>query len=117
VEEILGEYQSGFRQGRSTTDQIFSLRIILEKAYEYNADIHQLYVDYKQAHDSVDRAQLIEIMKEFGVPDKLVRLVKMTLKSTNNKVKVQGKMSPSFQTAAGFRHRDSLSTLLFNLSM
>jgi sorting nexin-29 len=49
VEEILGGYQSGFRRGRSTTEQIFSLRIILKKAYEYNVDIHQLYVNYKQA--------------------------------------------------------------------
>jgi hypothetical protein len=56
-------------------------------------------------------------MKEFGVPDKLVSLVKMTLESTNNKVKVQGKMSPSFQIAAGLRQGDPLSTLLFNLSM
>jgi sorting nexin-29 len=64
VEEMLGEYQSGFRRGRSTTDNIFSLRIILEKAYEYNVDIHQLYVDYKQAYDSINRAQLIEIMKK-----------------------------------------------------
>jgi sorting nexin-29 len=117
VEEIFGEYQSGFRQGQSTIDQICSSRIIIQKVYEYNVDIHQPYVDYKQAYDSINKAQLIEIMKDFGVPDKLVRLVKMTLESTNNKVKVQGKMSPSFQTAAGFRHGDSLSTLLFNLSM
>jgi hypothetical protein len=41
----------------------------------------------------------------------------MTLESTNNKVKVQGKMSPSFQTVAGLRQGDSLATLLFNLSM
>jgi hypothetical protein len=80
-------------------------------------DIHQLYVDYEQAYDSINRAQLIEIMKEFGVPDKLVRLVKMALESTNNKLKVQGKMSPSFQTVAGLRQGDSISTLLFNLSM
>jgi hypothetical protein len=116
VEEILGEYQSGFQRGRSTTDQIFSLRI-LEKAYEYNVDIHQLYVDYKQAYDSINRAQLIEKIKEFGMPGRLVRLVKMTLESTNNKVKIQGKMSQSFQTVAGLRQGDSLSTLLFNLSM
>jgi hypothetical protein len=56
-------------------------------------------------------------VKEFGVPDKLVRLVKMSLESTNNKVKVHGKMSPSFQTVARLRQGDSLSTLLFNPSV
>ena len=47
VEDILGDYQGGFRKGRSTTDQIFSLRMILEKTYEHKVDIHQLYIDYK----------------------------------------------------------------------
>jgi hypothetical protein len=55
-------------------------------------------------------------MKEFGIPMKLVRLVKMTLANTNSKVKIQGKLSPSFETMIGLG-RDSLSTLLFNLCM
>ena len=56
-------------------------------------------------------------MKEFGIPIKLVTMAKMTLMSTNNKVKIQGKLSPSFETAVGLRQGDSLSTLLFNLCM
>jgi hypothetical protein len=83
------------------TDQIFSLRMILEKSYEYNVDIHQLYIDSKQAYGSINRDQLIEIIKEFGRPSKLVRLVKMTVEKTNKKVQIQGKMSPSFETAVG----------------
>jgi hypothetical protein len=90
--------------------------MILEKACEYKADIHQLYTDYKQAYDTINRAELVEIMKEFGIPMKLVRLVKMTLANTNRKVKIQGKLSPSFETT-GLRKEDSLSTLLFNLCM
>jgi hypothetical protein len=56
-------------------------------------------------------------MKEFGIPMKLVRLVKMTLANTNSKVKSQGKLSPSFETTIGLRQGDLLSTLLFNLCM
>jgi hypothetical protein len=41
VEEMLGDYQCSFRKGRSTTDQIFCLRMILEVACEYKVDIHQ----------------------------------------------------------------------------
>jgi hypothetical protein len=50
--------------------------MILEKASEYNVDTHQLYIDYKEAYDSINRAELVEIMKEFGIPMKLVRLAK-----------------------------------------
>ena len=60
----------------------------MEKACEYKVDIHQLYIDYKQAYDSINRAELVEIMKEFGIPLKLVRLVGMILTNTNSKVKI-----------------------------
>jgi hypothetical protein len=77
--------------------------MMLEKACEYNVDMHQLYIDYKQAYDSINRAQLVEIMKELGITKKLVRLVKMTLENTHNKVKIQGKLSPNFETAVELR--------------
>ena len=54
-------------------------------------------------------------MKEFRIPMKLVRLVRMTLTNTNSKVKIQGKLSPSFEIMIGLRQGDPLSTLLFNL--
>jgi hypothetical protein len=63
VEEIMGDYQCGFHRGQSTTDQIFCLRMILEKSYEYNVGIHQLYIDYKQTYDSINRDQLTEITR------------------------------------------------------
>jgi len=116
VEEILGDYQYSFRKGRSTTDQIFCLRMNLERACENKVDIHQLYIDYKQAYDTINRAELVEIMKEFGIPMKLVRLVKMTLANTNSKVKIQRELSLGFETI-GLRQGDSLSILLFNLCM
>ena len=91
--------------------------MILKKACEYKVDIHQFYIDFKQAYVTINRAELMEIMKEFGIPMKLVRLVKMTLANTNSKVKIQGKLSLSFETAIGLRQGDSLSTILFNLCM
>jgi len=91
--------------------------MILERTCEYKVDIHQLYIDYKQAYDTINRAELVEIMKDFGIPMKLVRLVKMTLANKNSKVKIQGKLSPSFETMIGLRQGDSLCTLLFNLCM
>jgi hypothetical protein len=91
--------------------------MILQKACEYNVDIHQLHIDYEQAYNSINRAHLVEVMKEFGIPKKLVRFFKMTLENTRNKVKIQGKLSPNFEMVVGLRQGDSLSTLLFNLCM
>jgi hypothetical protein len=49
--------------------------MILEKYYKQNVDIHPLYTDYKQAYNNINRDQFTEIMKQFGIPSKLVRLV------------------------------------------
>jgi hypothetical protein len=80
---------------------------------EINKDFCLVF--YKQACDSINRDQLIEIIIEFGIPSKLVSLVKMTLEKTNNKVEIPGKKSPSFETEIGLRQGDALSTLLFDL--
>ena len=46
---------------------------------EYNEAVHQLLIDFKKAYDSVRREVLFNILIEFGVPKKLLRLVKMCL--------------------------------------
>jgi hypothetical protein len=66
----------------STTDQIFCIRQILEKKWEYNEAVHQVFIDLKKVYDSVKREVLCNILVEFGVPMKLVRLTKMSLNET-----------------------------------
>jgi hypothetical protein len=47
---------------------------------------HQLFIDFKKAYDSVKREVLYNIVLEFGIPEKLVRLIKMCLNETYSKV-------------------------------
>jgi hypothetical protein len=65
------EQECGFRKGRSTTDQIFCLRMILERACEYKLDVHvcQLYIDYKQSYDTINRTKLVEIMRVWNTSE------------------------------------------------
>jgi hypothetical protein len=49
AEEILGDHQCGFWKGRSTADNLFMLRCILEKSYELNLNLHLLFIDFKQS--------------------------------------------------------------------
>jgi hypothetical protein len=74
---VYGGHQCGFRHNRSTTDQIFCIRQILEKKWEYNGAVRQLFIDFSKAYDSVRREVLYKILIEFGIPRKLVRLIKM----------------------------------------
>ena len=54
IETELGDYQSGCRPNRSTIDNIFMIRQIIKKCYEYNIDIHNLFIDYTHAFDSIN---------------------------------------------------------------
>jgi hypothetical protein len=64
------------------TDQILYIRQILEKKWEYNGAVHQLFIDFKTAYYSVRREALYNILIEFGIPRELVGLIKMCLNET-----------------------------------
>jgi hypothetical protein len=77
ADEIIGDHQCGFQLNRSMTDQIFYIRQMLQKKWEYNGTVHQLFIDFKKAYDSVRMEALYNILIEFGIPRKLVRLIRM----------------------------------------
>jgi hypothetical protein len=56
--EVIGDHQRGFRRNRSTTDHLFCISQILEEKWEYNESVHQLFIDFKKAYDSVKREVL-----------------------------------------------------------
>ena len=56
AEEIIGDHQCGFRRNRS--DLEFCVRKIHKKKWEYNEAVHQLFIDLKNAYDSVWREVL-----------------------------------------------------------
>jgi hypothetical protein len=70
----------------SSTDHIFCIHQILEEKWEYSETVHQLFIDFKKAYDSVRREVLYNILIEFQVLMKLVRLIKMCLNETYSKV-------------------------------
>jgi len=117
AEEVIGDHQCGFRRNRSTIDHIFCIRQILEKKWEYNEAVHQLFIDFKKAYDSVRREVLYNILIEFGVPKKLVRLIKMCLTETYSKVRVGKNLSDMFPIKNGLKQGDTLSPLLFNFAL
>jgi hypothetical protein len=64
--------------------QIIYSAFVKREKLEYNEAVHQLFIYIKKASDSVRGEVLYNIITEFGVPMKLVRLVKMYLNETYN---------------------------------
>ena len=111
TEEILSEAQAGFRRDRSTIDQIFTLRQIAEKYEEFGKDLYVCYVDFRKAFDSVWRKGLWKVMRHFGYPEKVVRILENAYKDTFSAVRVDGELSDWFNTVVGVLQGCVLSPL------
>jgi hypothetical protein len=109
-------YQAGFHSGKSTTDQLFALRQILDKCNEFKITTHHLFVDFKAvATASIQRNEVYVGMSELNFSTKLIRLTKTTLTIVTCCVKIQKDCSESFKTRQRLRQGDVLSTLFFNV--
>ncbi len=79
AEEILAEEQAGFRSGRSTVEQIVSVRILGEKYRDHQMEIHHNFIDFKKAFDRVWRKALWLVMKKHNVGAGLVNVIHCTM--------------------------------------
>lgn len=108
AEESIGEYQCGFKYNRSVTDQIYTLKELQTICYEYKIELHAIFIDFKRAHDSVNRKWLYESMHKLDIPQKLIEMVKMALKGSKNRLRIRGKLSNTFEVSSGLRQGDPL---------
>ncbi|VDP37488.1 unnamed protein product [Schistosoma margrebowiei] len=63
VDPKLSDQQAGFCKDRSFTDQIATLRIIVEQSIEWNSSLYINFIDYEKAFDSVDRTTLWKLFR------------------------------------------------------
>jgi sorting nexin-29 len=117
VEKVIGNYERGFRSGKSTVDQIHTLRQTLEKTKEYNVRTYHHFVDFKAAYVSIYRDKLFKAMTEFAIPTKLISLTKITLSRVKCRVKIQNNQPAPFVTEKGLRQGDALVCMLLNIAL
>lgn len=74
-----------------------------------------LFVDFKQAFDSIDRTKIYKVFEELGIHKKIIRLALMTLNGTKTRVLIQGTVTEDSMIGSGVRQGDELSTTIFNI--
>jgi len=117
-EEIIGDRQCGFRRRNRPIMIIYSVFVkYLRKLGNTTKAVRQLFIDPKKAYDSVRREVLYNIFIGYGVPMKLVRLIKMCLNETFSTVRIGKNLSDMFPTRNGLKQGDALSPLLFNFAL
>lgn len=119
LEEIVdaAEEQQGFRRNRGTTDAIFMIRQLSEKAIEFNKPLFLCFVDLEKAFDRVRKQDVLQILNERNVPRCLIELVKDLNTNTRTQIITAEGLSDAIVINKGVRQGDSLSAFLFNLVM
>ena len=113
VNHELPDAQAGFRKGRGTRDQIANIRWIMEKAREFQKNIYFYFIDYAKAFVWVNK--LWKILKEMGIPDHLICLLRNLYAGQEATVRTGHGTTDWFQIGNGVHQGCILSPCLFNL--
>jgi hypothetical protein len=106
---------NGFRPNRPTADNLFIVRQIHEKCHEYNSDLHNIFIDFSYAFDPGNRDVIHNSLINNNVPDKLIKLTKLTTQQTKMKMKINNSYTEWFERKTGDTQGDPLSALLFSV--
>lgn len=116
VQNILPEHQSGFRENRSCSDNLYCLvaaiQIITNQQGRY---LYAIFVDFRQAFDSVQHDKLWTKLEEIGLRSKALNSIKDLYSKLNMFYVVNGAKSSSMRISRGTPQGESLSPLLFLL--
>ena len=114
AEEIIAEEQAGFRAGRSTTEQIFNLRILCEKYLQHQQNLYHVFIDLKKAFDRVWHEALWATMRKYNINASIIRAIENLYDKAQSAVLFNGSTGEWFRTTVGVQQRCLLSPTLFN---
>jgi len=109
------DVQDGFRKGRGNRDQIANICWIMEKAKEFRKNIYFCIIDYAKAFDYVDHNKLWKNLKEMGIPDHLICLLRNLYVGQEATVRTGHGTTDWFQIGKGICQGCILSPCLLNL--
>ena len=105
--------QAGFRKDKSCTDQIATLRIIIEQSLEWNSTLYLNFIDFQKAFDSVDRGTIWKLLEHYGIPDLFIKLIQQLYNNAECQVIHNGKLTEPFTIQTGVRQGCMLSPMIF----
>ena len=117
VDPLLRNSQNGFRPKRTTVGQIVALRRLLEGVRAENLSCVLTFIDFRKAFDTIHRGKLMEILRAYGVPGKIVSAIAATYSETWAKVRTPDGDTEPFQILAGVLQGDTLAPFLFIVAL
>ena len=109
--------QYGSMPGKSTTDALFALRVLMEKYREGQKELHCVFVDLEKAYDKVPREEVWYCMRKSGLAETYVRIVQDMYDDSTTAVRCAVGVPEGFEVKVGLHQGSALSPCLFAMVM
>ncbi|KAK6762061.1 hypothetical protein RB195_022962 [Necator americanus] len=116
-EETTRDEQGGFHRGRSTIDQVFIVRRVIEIWQRYSKPMQLAFLDFEAAFDSPQRSRLLNALRADGVPRKFVRLLDDMNQRTTAAVRTPAGCTTPFEVVSGVRQGAVTGPFPFNFAI
>ena len=113
LEKHQSKDQAGFRKGFSTTDHLWTVAQVREKANEWQQPLWVAALDFQKAFDTVEHRAIWTALARQGVPHAYLQLLSALYSNQKCQVRTD-KLSQSFDLQRGTKQGDPLSSMLFN---
>ena len=114
---IISCHQTGFQRGKSTTDNLILMYLVLEY-YERNPEEegYLVQIDFEKAFDSVEHDYLFSVLKKIGIGNQLIHMIKVAFSGCSSMILVNGHLSEPVYLCRGLHQGSPLSPILFILT-
>ena len=116
IDPQLRKQQAGFCKNRSCTDQIATLRIILEQSLECNFPLYINVGDYERV-DTVDRQTPRKLLRHYGIPEEITNIIRNSYEGMTCRVVHGRQLTDAFDVSTEVRQKCRLSPVMFRLTM
>lgn len=113
VNKILRPNQTGFRKNMNCIQQINTIRRIIEGFKDMQIPFIMTFIDFKKAFDSVDRNCMWDILRNYGIPIKMVNAIRHLYNNSRSCVRIDRDLTDTFSITSGILQGDALSPFLF----
>ncbi|XP_052271877.1 uncharacterized protein LOC127872590 [Dreissena polymorpha] len=90
---------------------------ILEQSHEWNGSLYVVFVDFEKALESLHRDSLWKILRHYGIPQKLVNVIRSLYENFECRVIHNNLLTEPFQVETGVKQGCILSPLLFSMAI
>lgn len=110
---LISPLQSGFRQGRSTIDNIINLESEIQESFANKEILVAIFFDIEKAYDMTWRFSIMRRLQQWGFRGNIMAYIKNFLSARSIQVRIGGTLSTERTLQNGIPQGSTLSVTLF----